>query len=317
VDLDSIVGTLEATDAPTRVQSHVPEVGLSRRSEVSSADAFAYRTRDHSESQHRKKRHIRESEDEDEELHQQPPIYRMWAERLDDSTFTFHGISRTSRSWERLSTEWVNANFHDYPDFLADLRSNNGQPRVVPEGRAAFVLIPKDGVADQHGGIGELACWQPLTSVPVPNVTPQGETPYCTSFGPASAFRWCGFSAHAEALESQARDIPKCPTSKTARAVDILRAHGGWEKTLQLHDFNPLTDRSPHPTVVQLCDSDEDNTHTVGIAGNWIFDSNRCKALWLSQASLDACCPGRATFKRVSYAVRFIPGRKLKRARAR
>ena len=73
---------------------------------------------------------------------------------------------------------------------------------------------------------------------------------------------------------------------------------------------------SPHPTVVQLSASDGDNTHVVGIAGDWIFDSNRHHALPLSKESLDACCIGRATFSHASYAVRLVPGKKmLKRKR--
>ena len=64
---------------------------------------------------------------------------------------------------------------------------------------------------------------------------------------------------------------------------------------------------------MQLCDSDDDNRHVVAIADNWIFDSNRCGALRLSRASLDACCLGAATFSHVSYAARFVPGKNLRK----
>ena len=71
----------------------------------------------------------------------------------------------------------------------------------------------------------------------------------------------------------------------------------------------------PHPTMVQLCSVDEfgyeNNEHIVAIAGDWIFDSNKTHALPLSAESLDACCLDGDKFLRVSYAVRFIPGKKL------
>ena len=67
--------------------------------------------------------------------------------------------------------------------------------------------------------------------------------------------------------------------------------------------------------MVQLCSVDEsgyeNNEHVVAIAGDWIFDSNKTHALPLNAESLDACCLSSDTFKRTSYAVRFIPGKKL------
>ena len=99
--------------------------------------------------------------------------------------------------------------------------------------------------------------------------------------------------------------------------VNRLVKFGGWEATQHLPNYDPINDRSDLPTIVQLCDSDEDNTHVVGVCGDWIFDSNRGHALPLEAASLDACCVGAATFLRVSYAVRLVPGRKLLKKRKR
>jgi len=65
---------------------------------------------------------------------------------------------------------------------------------------------------------------------------------------------------------------------------------------------------------VQLHDSKGNSSHVIGIAGRCIFDSTRHHALPLSPESLDACCLGDATVLRVSYAMRFVPGKKLLRA---
>ena len=108
-----------------------------------------------------------------------------------------------------------------------------------------------------------------------------------------------------------------CPQAKAA--VQKIHDVGGWARVEVLSGFLPLVNRSPHVTVVQLCAvntaANEDNTHVVAIVGDWICDSNYASARQLSKASLDACCVGDGwTFKRVSYAARFVPGKALKRA---
>ena len=151
----------------------------------------------------------------------------------------------------------------------------------------------------------------------MPSVTHQGSANYCASYGPASALRFCGFAEHADHLEAQAEELLAATTNQAAKAVDMMVAFGGFagDKTKQLTNFDPLADRSPHPTIVQLSDSNRDNRHAVAIAGEWIFDSNKHHALPLSKESLDACCLGRATFSHVSYAVRLVPSKKLLKRR--
>ena len=86
-------------------------------------------------------------------------------------------------------------------------------------------------------------------------------------------------------------------------------------KTKDCFTFDPLTDRSPLPTLVQLSDG-VSNTHIVGIAGDFVYNSNWHEPRLLSPEALDACCPGVHTFKHASYAARLCPGKKLrKRAR--
>ena len=83
--------------------------------------------------------------------------------------------------------------------------------------------------------------------------------------------------------------------------MQIVDHLGGWAATQHLLNFDPLADRSPYPTIVQLCDSDDDNSHVIAITGDWLFDSNRPHTIPLvDRSSLDACCIGHATFKRVS-----------------
>ena len=228
---------------------------------------------------------------------------------------TYHGIAKCSREWEKLPAKWVEENFEEkgFGWFLQELRSNGGKALVVPAGRAAAGGA-LGGVPD--GGSGELGSPPPLTIAVVPGVVHQGDQPYCASYGLASALRHCGFQAHAEHLESRAAEVLACKTNQAAKAVLVVDSKGGWSETKRLGNFDPLTDRSPHPTIVQLNASDGDNTHVVGVAGDWIFDSNKPAALPLSRESLDACCLGDAVFKNASYAVRLVAGTKLKRKRA-
>ena len=267
----------------------------------------------------------------------QEPIYKMWAEVKGDgrkgktppptskaafyanerNLVTYHGIGKCARESEKLSAAWVKENFADkgFGWFLEELKSNGGKALVVPKGRAAGNGA-LGGDVSEDGGRGEPGGTPPPpTMAVVPSVTNQGDHPYCASYGLSSALRHCGYTEHAQHLEDRAEEVLSCKTSQAARAVLFVDGKGGWSETRRLGDFDPLSDRSPHPTIVQLNDSDNDNTHVVGIAGEWIFDSNKHEALPLTRESFNACCLGDAPFKNVAYAVRFVPGKKLKRKR--
>ena len=242
---------------------------------------------------------------------EQLPIYKLWAEKQGDRV-VYHGLVRGAPGWEALEEPWVLENFGQYGHWLETLRSNGGKPLVVPMGRAAAGIPVESGASDQHGGLGGSG----PTRVVVPSVvTHQGERPYCSTYGPAGALRFCGYIEQAEALEACADELLACATHQAASAVQRLTGMGGWAKTEHVKSFNPLLDRSPHPTVLQICASDGDNTHVVGLAGDWIFDSNYHEPLPLCAASLDSCCIGAATYLRASYAVRLEPGKALKRKR--
>jgi hypothetical protein len=240
----------------------------------------------------------------------QKPIYKMWAERKGKG-YLYYGLVKDAPKWEALESSWVIHNFAQYTDWLKALENNGGQPLIVPGGRAVGALVLGGHVSDDHGCIGGSG----LIGVSVPSVTYQGGYPFCASYGLASALRFCGYADHAAKLEALAETVLACKTNQAARAVHEVQCMGGWQESPRLPNFNPLTDRSPHPTIVQLCASDGDNTHVVGIAGDWIFDSNLHRAKPLCKESLDDCCVGATTFLRVSYAVRFVPNRRLKRKR--
>ena len=141
--------------------------------------------------------------------------------------------------------------------------------------------------------------------------------------GPAEAIRYAGFENIADYLKSNAAKVLESKTHQVAATVQLLSDNGGWGATNRLRaDFlnDPISlPPNQNPVIVQLSDSYRNNKYCVGIAGdcdcNWIFDSNKHDKLPLTKESLDSCCIGDATFSHVSYAVQFVPGKKLKRKR--
>ena len=54
----------------------------------------------------------------------QPPIYKMWAEKLEDGSFAYHGNVRGQPHWELLEAAWVAENLGAYATWLETLRAN-------------------------------------------------------------------------------------------------------------------------------------------------------------------------------------------------
>jgi hypothetical protein len=184
-------------------------------------------------------------------------------------------------------------------------------------GRAAMRSSSVVVAPGAHGAIGGSPRGG-LAGVAVP-VIHQGELQHCASYGPASALAACGFVDEAALLVREADTILKVTTSQAKAAVAVLEEAGGWSEPTILNcaTFDPLADRSPLPTIVQLSDSHDDNTHVVGIAGDYVYNSNWRERRLLSPEALDACCDGTpGSFKHASYAARLRPGTKL-RNRAR
>jgi len=236
--------------------------------------------------------------------HGQAPIYKLYAQRCGAHGFVYHGLERNGKTWEKLidGKAWVEKNFGQYGDWLEKVRAMPGKPFVVPQGRAA-------------GTSAELT----MANDGAPLVVRQADRPLCASLGLVSALRFAGYCEHAQRLEDCAVELSGYGTHQAKAAVQKIHDVGGWARVDVLSGFLPIVNRSPHVTVVQLCAvnaaGNEDSTHVVAIVGDWICDSNYASARQLSQASLDACCVGEGwTFKRVSYAARFVPGKALRKA---
>jgi hypothetical protein len=78
-----------------------------------------------------------------------------------------------------------------------------------------------------------------------------------------------------------------------------------------------LAHPSELPTVVTLCDSEGAEDHDVAMVGALIFDSNKPRALPLSQESLDRCVDIERTgltCTAIARAVRLVPTKKMRRA---
>ena len=129
-----------------------------------------------------------------------------------------------------------------------------------------------------------------------------------------------GYYESAALLVAKAQEVRDCTTNQAAKVVDLLTNAGGWGRPeiLDCSTFDPLTDRSPHPTIVQLAAGPfHENVHVVAFADDYVFNSNWMEKRQITRETLDACCPGVSTFAHASYAARLHPGNKLrKRARA-
>ena len=102
------------------------------------------------------------------------------------------------------------------------------------------------------------------------------------------------------------------PLNKVSK---ILEGMGGFSKIENLMKkggpFRPLEHAPQHPTVLHLRDTNNCETHAVGLAAGWIFDANRSHALPVTKLNLGECCNGAAFFKEAVAAFRFTPGNKL------
>lgn len=145
------------------------------------------------------------------------------------------------------------------------------------------------------------------------------DNPYCAAYGAESAFRYVGLESIADFLldcKDRIKDSVINPVAEISALLmkdrkDALPPLSGWQAH-RISSFDPLEDRSSNVTVVQLCADDGDNSHVIAIANHWIFDSKHDR-IPLTAENLDACIPGDRTFARCSYAIRFVPGKRLKR----
>ena len=68
------------------------------------------------------------------------------------------------------------------------------------------------------------------------------------------------------------------------------KVHYNLIKYKKMREYNFLEDISKNVTLIQLMDSLGNVNHAISVVGNWIFDSNYEKSLFLNMASLDMIC---------------------------
>ena len=129
---------------------------------------------------------------------------------------------------------------------------------------------------------------------------PQGDKDYCVAYSTASAVHFAGDEAAARTIAALAvQSIKERKPVVYVQTQSLERLKPAWEvrklKNAASVDWQSLADL-PGVTVVQLKDSTGNLQHCVAIASGWIFDTNKKHAVKLSQAGLDACCLGEATF---------------------
>ena len=69
------------------------------------------------------------------------------------------------------------------------------------------------------------------------------------------------------------------------RNVGEARVHYNLIKYKKMREYKILEDISENVTLVQLMDSLGNVNHAISVVGNWIFDSNYEKALFLNRDS--------------------------------
>jgi hypothetical protein len=138
----------------------------------------------------------------------------------------------------------------------------------------------------------------------VPMIVPKTD---CVS-NLSRGMRHAGFPDKADALEKMAESIHLCDMNQAAQAVSRVANMGGFA-VRRLSNHDPLTDKSPWPTQIQLCDTGGNNTRVVCTVGDLLFCSDSNEAVPLSPETLNMACEGG--FDHCSNAWRLIPGKKL------
>ena len=120
------------------------------------------------------------------------------------------------------------------------------------------------------------------------------------------------------------RSEPVCRVDNVRRVAEfVIEDVNGWTVTDMRMPFDPLSDISPYPTLLQIEDSDGDPSHSVTTLGHLIFDGNKRHALDLTKEGLDSCCLDQqdetgavraTTFHRVVRAYRIAPGKRARKA---
>ena len=143
----------------------------------------------------------------------------------------------------------------------------------------------------------------------------QGGADLCAAYGLASAVRFFGDAAAADAIAVCASAALASDDAFGYVCATVRADAAGWAET-PLPNHNPLQVRVAEPVMLQLVGSDGAGTHAVATVGDLIFDAAEPRALPLTHASLNRCVGTHlngATFSHVARAVRLVPGKSLRK----
>lgn len=216
-----------------------------------------------------------------------------------------------------LPGSWVRANFR--ATFLRTVIAKHGTFVHVPIGRAQE--RPQPAVCAAHWDGPEVLA-APSTPQGVNSMVAcpvvayqQGGADLCAAYGLASAVRFFGDRAAADAIAAcAAAALASGDAFGHVRGVVHSDAAGWSEAPLRNH--NPLQARVAQPVLMQLVGSDGAGTHAVATVGDLIFDSTESVALPLTRASLDRCVGTHlngATFSHVARAIELLPGKSVRK----
>ena len=229
----------------------------------------------------------------------------------------WRGRLRGGGGERELPGKWVRTNFR--ASFLRTVISKHGTFVHVPIGRAQEQ--PQLAVyADHWDGPEVLAA--PSTpegvnsTVACPVVAyQQGGADLCAAYGLASAVRFFGDHAAADAIAACAEAALASGDAFGHVRKAVHSDAAGWSEA-PLHNHNPLLAHISQPVLLQLVGSDGAGTHAVATAGDLIFDSTEAFALPLTRASLDRCVGTHlngVTFSHVARAIQLQPGKSVRK----
>ena len=204
------------------------------------------------------------------------------------------GVHRNGRGIE-VTESFVKENFK--PWFIQLCSKQRNLNVKIPEGRPRH-----------NNTIQPPSFWLPNDNIPA--IIQQIVYDSCVMSSLASAFSYFG--------DLRAQDSICENIERSLKALDRFDVAISTVCTAQLNyypmkfgegRFDPLTDVSPFPTLVGLCDIDGGKGHAITICGSYIFDSNAMTPLPLVAESLNWCCGSaetKGTFWCAHRAVRFL-----------
>jgi hypothetical protein len=268
--------------------------------------------------------------DNDDEVHSDDALRRCWR--------TLGGIDEAKARGFLLragvgSDAWVEENFETW--FLDIVRASVCQWRKIPEGKAP--TQPSAGLDATDATTVAWATPETVASLAFGEVLPsvefqQGDAATClTCAGANGLFAVGDADGAARVAAAAARTGEQRLTNIKQLGQYIYSSVVGWSPQNPVNFYpGAASDRhcrglmahllahpSELPTVVTLCDSEGAEDHDVAMVGALIFDSNKPRALPLSQESLDRCVDIERTgltCTAIARAVRLVPTKKMRRA---